>query len=144
MINNILKKFCAEEVLILVNHMEEHFEDFDDYGSSQWSRILSACNDEDRLTLIERTLVSRVCKHQRKIAKRKRLLGRIIKEKIAPEELIENPVEDTFTYSSANRYSQLGNQAFQNLLEAKISQMQQEQADGKRVATLKAYSGTGQ
>ena len=89
-----LKKYCAKEVLILLERMEQRPEDFYKYDN-----IWGAAIDPDKehfkhYTAAERVLILRASKEMKQKYKRAKLLGAILKETIDPENkegMVRNP-----------------------------------------------------
>lgn len=94
----LYRRFCAPEVRMLLDHMEENFEDFvDDYnGRKTWVRLLDAKD----YSKIERKTIEMVFKRLKQNRARQQLLGRIIAQKLNPE-----PEKKSDDFMDAHRYA---------------------------------------
>jgi wyosine [tRNA(Phe)-imidazoG37] synthetase (radical SAM superfamily) len=112
----LYRRFCAPEVRMLLDHMEENFEDFvDDYnGRKTWVRLLDAKD----YSKIERKTIEMVFKRLKQNRARQQLLGRIIAQKLNPE-----PEKKSDDFMDAHRYATALNQ--------KQHQMAQQQLDAQ-------------
>lgn len=92
MITKLLRRFCSPEVEMLLKRLEEHPEDFIEIslGSTRWDRLASAVYTHG--TFIEQRVLSAVKKKVFKDYARKKMLGEIVKQTIAPEEEVEDEV----------------------------------------------------
>lgn len=99
MIDNFLKKFCSDEVKILLTHMDEHFEDFNIWrGVKAWKDLLEkGMKENGYATRAEKVLINRMWRKKNKEARRKTFLANIVKQKIAPEN--EEAIETQNAYS---------------------------------------------
>jgi hypothetical protein len=77
------RRFCAPEVRMLLDHMEENFQDFEeDYiDKKPWRRLMNS----DTYTTVERTVIKMAYDRLMRGHKRQRLLGKIIAQKLNPE-----------------------------------------------------------
>jgi hypothetical protein len=105
----LYRRFCAPEVRMLLDHMEENFEDFiDDYhGRKVWVRLLEA----KEYSNTERTVLKMAYERLRRNHARQQLLGKIIAQKLnpAPEKKSDDSVDAS---RLANQYRQaLANRA---------------------------------
>lgn len=93
----LYRRFCAPEVRMMLDHMDENFVDFmDDYqGRKMWVRLLEAKD----YSKIERKTIKMVFERLRREHARQELLGKIIAQKLNPE------VEKTSDFMDAQRYS---------------------------------------
>lgn len=94
----LYRKFCAPEVRMLLDHMEEKFEDFiNDYsGRKMWVRLMEA-NDYSKT---ERTTIKMVYERLSQAHARQQLLGKIIAQKLSPQ-----PEKTSDDFMDANRYA---------------------------------------
>jgi hypothetical protein len=79
----LYRRFCAPEVRMLLDHMEENFEDFvDDYiDKKPWRRLMNS----DTYTTVERTVIKMAYQRLKGDHARQQLLGKIIAQKLNPE-----------------------------------------------------------
>ena len=79
----LYRRFCAPEVRMLLDHMEENFTDFvDDYQTRKpWMRLLDAKD----YSKIERKTIEMAYQRLKRDHARQQLLGKIIAQKLNPE-----------------------------------------------------------
>jgi hypothetical protein len=79
----LYRKFCAPEVRMLLDHMEENFEDFvDDYlDKKPWRRLMNS----NTYSSMERTAIKMAYKRLNRDFERRYVLGKIIAQKLNPE-----------------------------------------------------------
>lgn len=99
MITKVLKRFCSQEVRLLVTHLEEHPEDFTGYDS-YWEKL---ADNTHKMTPIEAIVVTRTKKTMFKKLARQKFLGEIVSQTISPRKL--NDVEDEERMQIAKKYS---------------------------------------
>jgi hypothetical protein len=77
------RRFCAPEVRMLLDHMEENFQDFEeDYiDKKPWRRLMKS----NTYTNVERTVIGMAYDRLRRERERQQLLGKIIAQKLNPE-----------------------------------------------------------
>jgi 2-methylcitrate dehydratase PrpD len=77
------RKFCAPEVRMLLDHMEENFEDFEeDYiDKKPWRRLMKS----NTYTNVERKAIEMAYDRVMRGHERQKLLGKIIAQKLNPE-----------------------------------------------------------
>jgi hypothetical protein len=143
MITNLLRRFCADEVKILLTHIEEHYEDFDYNNSRRWETLLSnGLEGNGYMTSLEKFVVKSVWRKVSKENRRKRFLGRIVKEKLAPEKDSRDEVQGWTppvqgpTGISASPYGATGGMQAQNGYNNLAQQAQQ--AQQAHINSLKA------
>lgn len=92
MITKLLRRFCSPEVEMLLKHLEEHPEDFNELvlDRTRWSGLLRQV--EIKGTFVEQVVLRRVKHKSFKKAERAALLGAIVKQTIAPEEEVDYDV----------------------------------------------------
>ena len=79
----LYRRFCAPEVRMLLDHMEENFEDFEeDYvGKKPWRRLMKS----NTYTKVERKVIEMAYHRLGQKHERQQLLGKIIAQKLNPE-----------------------------------------------------------
>lgn len=79
----LYRRFCAPEVRMLLDHMEENFADFvDDYlNRKMWVRLMEAQD----YSKTERTAIKMAYERLKRDHARQQLLGKIIAQKLNPE-----------------------------------------------------------
>ena len=79
----LYRRFCAPEVRMLLAHMEEKFEDFEeDYlAEKPWRRLMKS----NTYTKLERKTISMAFERLSRGHARQQLLGKIIAQKLNPE-----------------------------------------------------------
>jgi hypothetical protein len=94
----LYRRFCAPEVRMLLDHMEENFEDFvDDYQNRKpWMRLMNS----DTYTTVERTVIKMAYQRLKGDHARQQLLGKIIAQKLNPE-----PAKKSDDFMDAQRYA---------------------------------------
>ena len=92
MITKLLRRFCSPEVEMLLKHLEEHPEDFNEMRleKTRWDRLANEVYTHG--TFIEQQVLSAVKKKVFKDYARKKMLGAIVKQTIAPEEETEDEI----------------------------------------------------
>lgn len=110
------RRFCAPEVRMLLDHMEENFEDFEeDYvGKKPWRRLMKS----NTYTKVERKVIEMAYHRLGQKHERQQLLGKIIAQKLNPE-----PAKTSDDFMDAQRYATALNQ--------KKHQMAQQQLDAQ-------------
>jgi hypothetical protein len=99
----LYRRFCAPEVRMLLDHMEENFQDFEeDYiDKKPWRRLMKS----NTYTNVERTVIGMAYDRLRREHERQQLLGKIIAQKLNPEP--EKKSDDFMDASRlANQYRQ--------------------------------------
>jgi hypothetical protein len=83
------RRFCAPEVRMLLDHMEENFQDFeDDYlNRKAWVRLMNS----DTYTTVERTVIKMAYQRLKGDHARQQLLGKIIAQKLSPAPEVSLP-----------------------------------------------------
>jgi hypothetical protein len=94
----LYRRFCAPEVRMLLAHMEEKFEDFEeDYlAEKPWRRLMKS----NTYTKLERKTISMAFERLSRGHARQQLLGKIIAQKLNPE-----VVRNSEDFMDANRYA---------------------------------------
>ena len=110
----IYRAFCADEVKLMLDHMEENFADFQDYDN-KWYELL----DDKHFTTVERTAINLANRRLKANKKRQELLGAILSQKL-------NPVKGRYKEAEAkhvlhaqlliNQQKQYNQQLAQNML----------------------------
>lgn len=92
----LYRRFCAPEVRMLLAHMEEKFEDFEeDYlAEKPWRRLMKS----NTYTKLERKTISMAFERLSRGHARQQLLGKIIAQKLNPE-----VVKNSDDFMDANR-----------------------------------------
>lgn len=92
MITKLLRRFCSPEVEMLLKHLEEHPEDFNEtvLDKTRWSKLLRQV--ELKGTFVEQVVLREVKRKSFKKAERAALLGAIVKQTIAPEEEVKDEI----------------------------------------------------
>lgn len=80
----LLRRFCSEEVRLMLTHLEEHPEDFELSSNSMWPVIFSDTFQNG--TFIEQIVAQNVRRKSFKRMKREQFKQNIVKQTIAPEE----------------------------------------------------------
>ena len=75
----IYRAFCADEVKMMLDHMEENFADFQDYDN-RWHDLL----DAQHYTTLEKAAIKLAYTRLRANQKRQELLSAILRQKIDP------------------------------------------------------------
>ena len=98
----LYRRFCAPEVRMLLAHMEEKFEDFEeDYlAEKPWRRLMKS----NTYTKLERKTISMAFERLSRGHARQQLLGKIIAQKLNPE--VEKTSDFTDASLLANQYRQ--------------------------------------
>jgi hypothetical protein len=99
----LYRRFCAPEVRMLLDHMEENFQDFEeDYiDKKPWRRLMKS----NTYTNVERTVIGMAYDRLMRKHERQQLLGKIIAQKLNPEP--EKKSDDFMDTSRlANQYRQ--------------------------------------
>jgi hypothetical protein len=94
----LYRRFCAPEVRMLLDHMEENFQDFEeDYiDKKPWRRLMMS----NTYTNVERTVIGMAYDRLRREHERQQLLGKIIAQKLNPE-----PEKKSDDFMDAQRYA---------------------------------------
>jgi hypothetical protein len=118
----IYRKFCADEVKMMLDHMEENFADFQDYDN-RWYDLFNS----DNFTTVERAALNLTCRRLKANQKRQELLGAILSQKISPVKHKRREAKQSAQASSLQAqmlaYQQAQNAA-QNALSSQYSQYQ--------------------
>ena len=75
----IYRVFCADEVKMMLDHMEENFADFQDYDN-KWCDLI----DARHYTTVERSAIKLAFRRLKASQERQKLLGAILRQKIDP------------------------------------------------------------
>lgn len=96
MITNILRRFCSKEVQIMLNRLEEHPEEFrpniTTNKQNKWYYLFDEVVRNG--TFIEQVTALKIKEKTFKKLRRQTLLGEIVAQSIAPEEVTREQVED--------------------------------------------------
>ena len=92
------RRFCAPEVRMLLDHMEENFQDFEeDYiDKKPWRRLMKS----NTYTKVERKVIEMAYHRLGRKHERQQLLGKIIAQKLNPE-----PEKKSDDFMDAHRYA---------------------------------------
>jgi hypothetical protein len=82
----VYRRFCADEVRLMLDHMEDNFVDFDDHNN-KWSEIFCA----NEYTFAERAALGFAYTRLKKNQKRQKLLASILSQKLNPEKVEQVP-----------------------------------------------------
>jgi hypothetical protein len=126
MIDKYLRKFCAQEIQILIAKMEDDYGAFSAYHSP-WMRLLDA---KRYMTKIERYCVNKAHARAASGHERQQYLAMILKNQLNP--MTREEVEDNSMMDSA-RYSQMMAQKMQ------MAQAQKMQNTANLAAQYNAY-----
>lgn len=77
----VYRRFCADEVKLMLDHMEDNFADFESIHN-HWSDIV----ESDQYTAVEKAAINLARKRLRKDARRQKLLASILSQKINPKQ----------------------------------------------------------
>jgi len=104
---SLLKKYCAKEVLILLERMEQRPEDFHEYGSI-WRKAVDSTEPHfGSYTVVERILIARANDKMKQNYKRRELLNVILNEAINPTTKETQPVKTRYPYTGVTSPSNL-------------------------------------
>jgi hypothetical protein len=78
----VYRRFCADEVKLMLDHMEDNFADFQDYDN-KWHEFI----DARHYTTVERTAIRLAYSRLKANKKRQELLGAILRQKLNPEKV---------------------------------------------------------
>lgn len=84
MITKLLRRFCSEEVRLMLTHLEEHPKDFELSANSKWPILFGSLGQDG--TFIEQIVASNVRRKAFKRMRREQFKQDIVKQTIAPEE----------------------------------------------------------
>jgi hypothetical protein len=114
----VYRRFCADEVKLMLDHMEDNFADFESVRN-HWSDIV----DSSEYTAVEQAAINLARKRLRKNAKRQKLLADILTQKLNPKQSLRGE-EYAQGVSSFHNQILAGQQAQYNQL---LSQQMQQQ-----------------
>ena len=77
----VYRRFCADEVKLMLDHMEDNFADFESIRN-HWSDIV----DSSEYTAVEKAAINLARKRLRKDARRQKLLADILNQKLNPKQ----------------------------------------------------------
>lgn len=97
MIDKYLRRFCAQEVQILIAKMEEDYSEFTKYHSA-WGRLLEA---QTYLTKVEKFCVRKAKHRAASDHDRQQYLAAILKQQLAP--MTREEMEDSAPMSKATQ-----------------------------------------
>ena len=106
LLEKLYRNFCADEVKLMLNHMEENLADFDDHNN-KWSEIFCA----KEYTTVERAALGFAYKRLKKNLKRQKLLAQILSQKLNPEKVEHSSNSVASWRTSGSTMSALHNQA---------------------------------
>jgi hypothetical protein len=130
MIDKYLRKFCAQEIQILIAKMEDDYGAFSAYHSP-WMRLLDA---KRYMTKIERYCVNKAHARAASGHERQQYLAMILKNQLNP--MTREEVEDNSMMDSA-RYSQM--QTYKSQIAQAHAQAQKMQNTANLAAQYNAY-----
>jgi hypothetical protein len=119
-IEKVYRRFCADEVKLMLDHMEDNYADFESV-LNHWSDIV----DSNEYTAVERAAINLARKRLRKDAKRQRLLADILTQKLNPKQSRREEIEQGRKYASALHSKILAGQ--QNMYNNQLAQYAQQQ-----------------
>lgn len=122
----IYRAFCADEVKMMLDHMEENFADFQDYDN-RWHDLLDAVH----YTTLERAAIKLAYTRLRSNQKRQELLGAILRQKIDP---IKTKRREAQVSQSSATLSALHNQILASQQRQQLGQL------GQYGASLQNYN----
>ena len=112
----VYRRFCADEVKLMLDHMEDNFADFESIHN-RWSDIV----DSSEYTSVEKAAINLARKRLRKDARRQRLLAQILNQKLNPEQSRREFEKAHSQYASSLHNQILASQ--QSLYNQQLSQM---------------------
>ena len=115
----IYRAFCADEVKLMLDHMEDNLADFQSYDN-KWHDIAGS----DHFTKTERKAIKLTYTRLKKIQKRQELLAQILSQKLNPE----SKGTPRTTMSALHSQALAGQQAQYNQLLSQKMQQQYELA----------------
>ena len=93
----VYRRFCADEVKLMLDHMEDNFADFESVRN-HWSDIV----DSSEYTAVEQAAINLARKRLRKNARRQKLLADILTQKLNPKQSRREELEQAHAqYASA-------------------------------------------
>lgn len=93
----VYRRFCADEVKLMLDHMEDNFADFESVRN-HWSDIV----DSSEYTAVEKAAINLARKRLRKNARRQKLLADILTQKLNPKQSRREGLEQAHAqYASA-------------------------------------------
>ena len=93
----VYRRFCADEVKLMLDHMEDNFADFESVRN-HWSDIV----DSSEYTAVEQAAINLARKRLRKNARRQKLLADILNQKLNPKQSRREELEKAHAqYASA-------------------------------------------
>lgn len=122
----IYRKFCADEVKMMLDHMEENFADFQDYDN-KWYELLDAVH----YTTVERSAINLAVRRLKANQERQKLLGAILRQKIDP---IKSRRKEEYVSQSNATLSALHNQILASQQRQQLGQL------GQYGASLQNYN----
>jgi hypothetical protein len=130
----LYRRFCAPEVRMLLDHMEENFQDFEeDYiDKKPWRRLMKS----NTYTTVERTVIKMAYYRLEREHERQQLLGKIIAQKLNPE-----PEKKSDDFMDAHRYATALNQHNQTVAAQQYGQLNQLAQYGQQYTDPRAIYG---
>jgi hypothetical protein len=117
----VYRRFCADEVKLMLDHMEDNYADFESVRN-HWSDIV----DSNEYTAVEQAAINLARKRLRKNAKRQKLLADILTQKLNPKQSQMEELQKSHAQGVSSFHNQVlaGQQAQYNQL---LSQQMQQQ-----------------
>lgn len=122
----IYRKFCADEVKMMLDHMEENFADFQDYDN-KWHELL----DARHYTTVERSAINLAVRRLKASQERQKLLGAILRQKISP---VKHNRKEEYIRQNSGSISALHNQILASQQRQQLGQL------GQYGASLQNYN----
>lgn len=122
----IYRVFCADEVKLMLDHMEENFADFQDYDN-RWYDLFNS----DNFTTVERAALNLTGRRLKANQKRQELLSAILRQKIDP---IKTKRREAQVSQSSATLSALHNQILASQQRQQLGQL------GQYGASLQNYN----
>jgi hypothetical protein len=98
----VYRRFCADEVKLMLDHMEDNFADFESVRN-HWSDIV----DSSEYTAVEQAAINLARKRLRKNAKRQKLLADILTQKLNPKQSQMEELQKSHAQYASSLHSQL-------------------------------------
>ena len=98
----VYRRFCADEVKLMLDHMEDTFADFESVRN-HWSDIV----DSSEYTAVEKAAINLARRRLRKDARRQKLLADILTQKLNPKQSRMEELEKSHAKYANALHSQL-------------------------------------
>lgn len=127
----IYRVFCADEVKMMLDHMEENFADFQDYDN-RWYDLFNS----DNFTTVERAALNLTCRRLKANQKRQQLLGAILSQKLSP---VKHNRKEEYIRQNSGSISALHNQILASQQRQQLGQLGQYQTQEQYELALQQY-----